>query len=62
MTQWLTHLIVPIYTSQLVQYFQFHYAFYTSALVIGCLLVYVSVIAKHYNARVRSLLPSLQIA
>lgn len=62
MTQWLTHLIVPIYTSQLVQYFQFHYAFYTSAFVIGCLLIYVSIVAKHYNARVRSLLPSLQIA
>uniref|UniRef100_A0AC35TQ59 MFS domain-containing protein n=1 Tax=Rhabditophanes sp. KR3021 TaxID=114890 RepID=A0AC35TQ59_9BILA len=62
MTQWLTHFIVPIYTSHLVEHYQFHYAFYTSALAIAALMVYVSFFAKHYNARVRSLLPSLVIA
>ncbi|CAG9538023.1 unnamed protein product [Cercopithifilaria johnstoni] len=57
--QWITHFIVPIYTSHVVQSWHYTYAFYTSALLSIGVLCYVILVAKHSNARVHSLLPSI---
>ncbi|CAI4222423.1 unnamed protein product [Auanema sp. JU1783] len=62
MVQWMTHFILPIYASQLVQHFHYTYAFYTSAALAATSLIYVSVVAKNTNNRVGSLLPSLTVA
>ncbi|KAK0429398.1 hypothetical protein QR680_011359 [Steinernema hermaphroditum] len=59
MAQWLTHFIIPLYTSHLVNSWHYTYAFYSSAIVSAATLVYVSVVAKHSNARTQSVLPSL---
>lgn len=61
-TQWCAHFLVPIYTSHLVQSWHYTYAFYTSALLSIITLLYVIFITKHSNARVRSLLPSINLA
>lgn len=59
--QWIAHFIVPIYTSHLVQSWHYTYAFYTSSFISLLTLLYVSLVAQHSNARVRSLLPSMGI-
>lgn len=61
MVQWITHFIVPIYTSHLANRWHYTYAFYTSSLVMIVTLIFITVFAKQTNARLRSLLPSLTI-
>ncbi|VDN23756.1 unnamed protein product [Gongylonema pulchrum] len=60
--QWIVHFIVPIYTSHLVQSWHYTYAFYTSALLSLGTLCFIILVAKHSNARVRTLLPSISLA
>uniref|UniRef100_A0A915Q7C5 Major facilitator superfamily (MFS) profile domain-containing protein n=1 Tax=Setaria digitata TaxID=48799 RepID=A0A915Q7C5_9BILA len=60
--QWITHFIVPIYTSHIVQSWHYTYAFYTSAILSVGALCYVILVTKHSNARVSSLLPSISLA
>jgi len=60
--QWLVHFIIPIYTSHLVTHWHYTYAFYTSALIMTGTLAYVTVVTKHSNARMRTLLPSMTVA
>uniref|UniRef100_A0A0M3HQJ0 MFS domain-containing protein n=1 Tax=Ascaris lumbricoides TaxID=6252 RepID=A0A0M3HQJ0_ASCLU len=60
--QWIAHFIVPIYTSHLVQSWHYTYAFYTSAFLSALTLLFVSLFAKHSNARVATLLPSIGIS
>ncbi|VDK44428.1 unnamed protein product [Anisakis simplex] len=60
--QWIAHFIVPIYTSHLVQSWHYTYAFYTSAILSTITLIYVSLFAKHSNARLGTLLPSIGIS
>uniref|UniRef100_A0A7E4WB93 MFS domain-containing protein n=1 Tax=Panagrellus redivivus TaxID=6233 RepID=A0A7E4WB93_PANRE len=62
MTQWLTHFVIPLYTSHLVQHWHYTYAFYTSAVLMTAALGYVTAFAKHSNARYQTLLPSMQVA
>uniref|UniRef100_A0A8R1TIL0 MFS domain-containing protein n=2 Tax=Onchocerca TaxID=6281 RepID=A0A8R1TIL0_ONCVO len=59
--QWITHFIVPIYTSHVVQSWHYTYAFHTSTLLSIGALCYVILVAKHSNARVQSLLPSISL-
>ncbi|VDN02753.1 unnamed protein product [Thelazia callipaeda] len=60
--QWIIHFIVPIYTSHLVQHWHYTYAFYTSGILSLLTLCYIILVAKHPNARVNSLLPSIYLA
>lgn len=59
MVQWLTHFILPIYASQLVEHLHYTYAFYTSAALSVFLFSYISVYGKETPNRSGSLLPSL---
>ncbi|KHJ98173.1 transporter, major facilitator family protein [Oesophagostomum dentatum] len=57
--QWISHFVLPIYASHLVEHYHFNYAFYTSTLLSIVGLAYVSVVAKNTNNRLASTLPSL---
>ncbi|CDM63586.1 MFS domain-containing protein [Caenorhabditis elegans] len=59
MVQWLTHFILPIYASQLVEHLHYTFAFYTSALLSVFLFAYISVYGKETPNRSGTLLPSL---
>ncbi|EPB75908.1 transporter, major facilitator family protein [Ancylostoma ceylanicum] len=59
--QWISHFLLPIYASHLVEHYHFTYAFYTSTLLSLIGLVYVSMVAKNTNNRIGSLLPSLTV-
>ncbi|CAJ0592870.1 unnamed protein product [Cylicocyclus nassatus] len=59
--QWISHFVLPIYASHLVENYHFTYAFYTSTLLSIIGLVYVSIFAKNTNNRLGSLLPSLTV-
>ncbi|CAI5437815.1 unnamed protein product [Caenorhabditis angaria] len=59
MVQWLTHFILPIYASQLVEHLHYTYAFYTSTILSGALFVYISLYGKDTPNRSGALLPSL---
>uniref|UniRef100_A0A914I6G5 Major facilitator superfamily (MFS) profile domain-containing protein n=1 Tax=Globodera rostochiensis TaxID=31243 RepID=A0A914I6G5_GLORO len=59
MVQWSAHFVVPLYTSHLVNYWHYTYAFYTSTLIMLITIGYITVYAKQTNARLRTLLPSL---
>ncbi|CAJ0577458.1 unnamed protein product, partial [Mesorhabditis spiculigera] len=59
MCQWLTHFILPIYASHLVQHYHYTYAFYTSAVITTGTLSYVTFVVRNANNRVQTLLPSL---
>ena len=61
MCQWMTHFILPIYASHLVQHYHYTYAFYTSAVISMGTLAYVTLVAKNTNNREQSLLPSLTV-
>ncbi|CAJ0964079.1 unnamed protein product, partial [Mesorhabditis belari] len=59
MCQWMTHFILPIYASNLVQHYHYTYAFYTAALMTISTLGYVTFVVRNANNRVQTLLPSL---
>ncbi|CAB3410863.1 unnamed protein product [Caenorhabditis bovis] len=59
MVQWLTHFILPIYASQIVEHLHYTYAFYTSALLSVGVFGYVLAFAKPDEKRSGALLPSL---
>ncbi|VDL72193.1 unnamed protein product [Nippostrongylus brasiliensis] len=61
MAQWISHFVLPIYASHLVEHYHYTYAFYTSTLLSIIALVYVTLFAKNTNNRIGSLLPSLTV-
>jgi MFS family permease len=61
MIQWISHMIIPIYTSHLVDHWHYSYAFYTSSVLMAITFVYISLFARATNARLRTLLPNLVV-
>jgi len=59
--QWTSHILIPLYTSHLVEHWHYSYAFYTSSILMVITLVWVTLFAKSTNARLRSLLPNLVV-
>ncbi|CAI2321673.1 unnamed protein product [Caenorhabditis sp. 36 PRJEB53466] len=59
MVQWLTHFVLPLYASFLVEMFHYTYAFYTSAILSVVLFAYISAFGKSTPNRSGALLPSL---